>query len=773
MLRRGGIAEAVQHFRRVAAGRGDTVGEAEAFEKINAVYTCVTTIAENIAGLPFMVSTRDERVIESGPLADLMDQPNATMSQDGFWHETVGWYLLTGRVHWVFNNGEYRSGRPLSITPVGAGQMKPVTDGPVGTTRGNLIAWLYREPGQRWDEARRLELDAVWTVRNPSFDPDRPYEGLSPVNVVRRAIAQLYKADVANEASLDNGVEPGGALIHKGGLLSDPQRKDLRHEMAERHAGPRNRRRPLLLMGDWDWKQISSSFSDMEFSQLKLISRGEICAAFKLPHAALFEPSTGTSSEYVDKAIEKIWTDAVKSHANRFAGEFDRGVLSKFEADPSIRMHRSIVAARAMDHAPWYAVRGSGTTRRRLYAWFDLSGVDALKSLHRFKIETGSIMRRELFETAEHVGKLMDLGLSGNDAQQQVMIPTNVVPYSSLSSVMDQPPESPEDDPEDDGLEDGGIGDEPQDDLERSSLPVHIRALSPAQLEELQDSWFRSWQPTADRLAGELRAHFFEQYKLVMANINRLAPEKSIQQRDLVGQVLFSVANARAALAGRALPVIEAAFQLGGDQIRQQKADADGVPVEDVDPFSIRDPRVAEAIRSRANMISAVNDTAYDRLRKKLVKLQEAGEPIARFGEAAAEVLRIDHKRAMVTARTEIGASVEKANHLGREQQGVPAKSWLSSRKATSRDNHTSVERATLSEPIPLDQNFVIPAGEKSPGGTCQHPRDTSLPAGEVVNCACTTISRYPGDTIRDARLITALVEKGWLGRALATGKDN
>jgi len=748
VLTRGGIGEVVEHFRR-AGKLGDSARIDDPYQHVVAVFACVNTIASRLASMPFCVSTQDDRIIETGPIADLLDSPNASMSIEEWWFQTVGWYLLSGRVHWVFESRVRR--RPLSAVPVGAPQMRPITDGMQRGT-GQVTGWLYRRPGQRWDQAEPLDLDQVWTIRNPSFDADRPASGLSPADVVRRAIAQVLKSEIANEASLDNGVEPGGVLMHKNGEVSDSQRRHLRDELTERHAGPRNRRRPLLLFGEWDWKQISSTFKDMEFKELKLISRGEICAAFGLQQAAVFEPHNSSNSEFFDKAIESMWTGTVIPLAKRLAGEFDRGILRSFEQDTSLRMRSSMREALAPKHTAMM-LRRAGRSRRRLYAWFDASAIDAVKDLMAKRVETASRYVSDLFETPAHAGALLDLGLSDNPAQTQPWVPVNKMPFDGLDQLEqpeDEDPEIPEDDP-------------PADPLDRQALPDHIRRLSASQLDRIQDSWWRSWQGLRRQLERKISGHFGRLRREMLDNLQRLEIRSVVIRRDLVAEILFDIARANEDLLRVAGPILREAFQFGGDQIRKQRADADGVSIEDIEAFDLADPQVVDAIRSRTNRIKGIDDTLFRRLSSRLSDMTEQGDTIEQMREMVREQFNIASNRARTIAQTEVGAAVEKANHLGRQQAGVPGKSWISSRKAAARANHLSVERTTISEPIGVDERFRVPPSDRTPGGSALHPRDGSLPAGEVVNCTCTVISRFPGDGVRDANLINALVKRGWM----------
>ncbi len=285
---RGGAGDVLEHFRRARGSHGSEVPD-NIYDNIVAVYRCVNFIADKIASMPFCVSTRDDRVVEDGPIIDLLENPNPWMSGEDFWRESTGWALLGGRTHWIFP--VMSGGVPRQALPTGRQQVRPIMQR-YGSTTGRPIAWEYRQPGERWDQAQRLDLDQVWTIRFGGYDPDRPYNGTAAIDVVRKAISQIYKADIANEAALINGVQPGGALVTKSELTL-PQKRDLRDELTDRQGGPHNNRKPLILFGDWTWEEISSSFADMEFAKLKLMSRADICSAFGLDDAAVFRPRVG------------------------------------------------------------------------------------------------------------------------------------------------------------------------------------------------------------------------------------------------------------------------------------------------------------------------------------------------------------------------------------------------------------------------------------------------------------------------------------------------
>jgi hypothetical protein len=132
------------------------------------------------------------------------------------------------------------------------------------------------------------------------------------------------------------------------------------------------------------------------------------------------------------------------------------------------------------------------------------------------------------------------------------------------------------------------------------------------------------------------------------------------------------------------------------------------------------------------------------------------GENPKELADRVRGIFNVAGPRASTIARTEVGAAVEEARHVGRTQAGVPLKSWLWSRKETGRPGHAKLERDTLANPIPNDQPFTRP----TTGATAMNPRSFGRP-DEDINCGCTTIGRYPGDQLKS--VLGRLVQRGFL----------
>jgi phage portal protein BeeE len=834
--RDGGIDDVAMHFARARAQAGGTMGgPSDPYAQVVAVFRCVQFLAEGVAGLPLRVSAGDE-VLEGGPILDLLDRPNALHTTEEWLYQTVGWLVLGGIVHWVLDPpgggtgntpgdggatpGSGGGGLPGAILPVGAPQMRPRTEGGNGSDRGALIGWRYRPAGASWSEAIDLELSEVWTLRIPGFDADRPWAGASVLDVCRRAVAQLWKSDVANESGLDNGVEPSGALSTDQSL-TDAQRTQLRRAIEEHHAGAANRKRLLLLEGGLSWQAIQSSFADMEFSTLKRFSRDDVCAAFGLDPSVVGFPPEGGRFEYAKQAAANAWIGRVIPLANQIAGALDRAVLRGVGSSRSYavgdwlpggrsyvgrsmraaeRMARRMTSRGVARKGSWGGSRGNtprdggATGGATLRAWFDVSVVEAVRELIASRVETAGRMVRELKAAPGDVIDLFDLGLEIHPWQQtgwQTISEMPITPGSDGTEQGDEPGGAPdaETDPETDpGIAEGGDEAVVQESVgRRSGLPIRGRGPTEDQYARLWQAWRRSWMGLQNRVRHQLRQHLFALQRECLANLRaeQAPPPMGAADAEQVDvRVEFSDLACEPPAMCRATHRMPAVRRDVIDRVLFDLLAADGRLVASVGPvlreavrlggqqtmdeaaaaegadeptpFNTGAPEAQAALRRRTIRIKGVNTRAAQRLRAQLAEGLAAGETHDALAERIKHQFALERGRDRLIAFQEVSTAVEESRHIARVQAGVPMKSWLWSRKETGRQWHMLTEQATRDEPIAATAEFVI----SQTGNTCLHPRNTGDPRDDI-HCGCTTLSRYPDDN-RNARMFAHLARAGF-----------
>ncbi len=214
---------------------------------------------------------------------DMWNKPNSFFTRQELVETSQQHQDLTGEFWWVIARNP-RSTIPLEIWPVRPDKMEPVPD-PNAYLRG----YIYNGPD---GEKIPLELDEVIFVRRPN--PEDPYRGIGPVQAVLTDLdASKYSAEWNRNFFL-NSAEPGG-IIQVDRRLDDDEWREMRMRWQEQHQGVAQAHRVAILeQGTWVDRKFSQK--DMQFAELRSVSREVIREAFRFP-----VPMLGTS-ENVNRA---------------------------------------------------------------------------------------------------------------------------------------------------------------------------------------------------------------------------------------------------------------------------------------------------------------------------------------------------------------------------------------------------------------------------------------------------------------------------------------
>lgn len=755
------------------AGKGNATGRVDdAYGKVAPLFRCVSAKADAVSSLPLRISTGQDEVIESGPLADLAMRPNPLQSGPAFWRATSAFVDLFGHAPWVFTLDS--SGRVLEVMCVNPLQLTAeIVD-------GKAVAWLYTPVGTA--RVLRLAAEEVHWVVNPNYQrADYPWIGLAAIEPAAMAIRQHYKADVANESSLDNGVVPDGIITTAPGvILGEEQRKLFREQLMERHGGPTNRRKWLIGEGGLKYETMAATFADMEFSQLKNMSRDDICAALNVPPAVAgyYSDSNYAHAESADKTF---WTGCIVPRVEWFAQEWTNAILTRQTRDNrSLTLRDSLASARKLTRHQltkvYVLARKASATTMQLFAWFDTAGVPALDKAFLDEVNAAIPLIDKGISTVNEMIEARDWPLEAKPWGDTWWRPFGLVDVQDESTMpgANDPPGNPIDpidpDDDDDDSDASAVPAGDGDDKPSSGGGKALREFrgwhtqNKARIDRIQLSLRATWEPLQNQAEAKIRRVMMDQRAQTLRNLQRLAPRideltqtgKSapgsaglvgIRTKDaqtLIGEILFSITGTNADLLVAMNPILRAGAMLGGEQAMTEAADATGLAQPN--PFAIQDPNVERAMRRRQIRITDSTATTVKQLRKSMLEAMAQGETTEQIAQRVRAVFNnASNARARMIAMTEVGGIVEDAREEGRKQAGTPLKSWLWSRKETGRDWHMQTEVNTLAEPVATGDLFTL----AKTGNRASYPRDTRLPFEDAANCGCTSIARYPGDDVK------------------------
>lgn len=258
----------------------------EGYQKNVVVFRCIRLLATAAAGIKWEVYQND-RYVENSPINKLMQNPNPMQGWGSFFESLVAYYLLSGNTYL-----EGAAPNP-NAPPQELWAVRPDLMTIVPNAIGGVGQFVFKTP----------EMQKVWEVdpitgkskihHIKMFHPTNIWYGMSPVEAIILNIDQSNSANRWNLSLLQNMAQPSGILkvnasdANPGGMLTAEQRTFLQRAIEDRHSGPRNASKPMLLEGGMSWEQIGLSPREMEWLEGKKVSSTDICNAFGVPSQLL------------------------------------------------------------------------------------------------------------------------------------------------------------------------------------------------------------------------------------------------------------------------------------------------------------------------------------------------------------------------------------------------------------------------------------------------------------------------------------------------------
>ena len=302
----------------------------EGYLKNAIVYRCVNEISKGASAVPFMIKAGDQ-IIEQHPLIDLLNRPNPLQSYSEFFNSLFGYVLLSGNAY-ILKVGsdlgkpkELHQLRPDRINIKGSGN--PIPEKYEYVIGGKIQNTYEVDQENGFSEVKHVKL---W---NPLDD----YYGLSPMSAAAVEVDQFNMASKHNVNLLQNGARPSGAVVFKpqddAGFavnLSESQRQQLLTDLNNRFSGAGNAGRPMLLEGDFDWKEMGLSPKDMDFHALKNMATTDIALCFGVPSQLVGVPDSQTYSNVAEARLA-LYEETIIPHLRKLSSDLNEWLVPMFD----------------------------------------------------------------------------------------------------------------------------------------------------------------------------------------------------------------------------------------------------------------------------------------------------------------------------------------------------------------------------------------------------------------------------------------------------------
>ncbi len=302
----------------------------EGYLKNAIVYRCVNEISKGASAVPFILKAGDQ-IIEQHPLINLLNRPNPLQSYSEFFNSLFGYVLLSGNAYILklgAENGapqELHQLRPDRIVIKGSG--KPIPERYEYIMNGRVHETYEIDQENGFSELKHIKL---W---NPLDD----YYGLSPMSAAAVEVDQFNMASKHNVNLLGNGARPSGAVIFKPqddqGFpvnLTESQRQQLLTDLNNRFSGTNNAGRPLLLEGDFDWREMGLSPKDMDFLNLKHMSATDIAMCFGVPNQLVGVPDAQTYANVAEARLA-LYEETIIPHLRKLSSDLNEWLVPMFD----------------------------------------------------------------------------------------------------------------------------------------------------------------------------------------------------------------------------------------------------------------------------------------------------------------------------------------------------------------------------------------------------------------------------------------------------------
>jgi HK97 family phage portal protein len=644
------------------------------------VYTAVSKYSDQIKDIPLVLKqgrdTESAKEIEEGELYTAFNKPNSWWSVADLKEATVIWLLTKGNAIWLLDRPSPQA-VPKEIWCLPHEMFKPKFL--KGTW--NISHWEMRN------------LAGTKTINVPPWDvvffrlfgPD-PFWGMSPLTALKKSLEGDWNAILFNEAFFKNGCIPGGMLTI-GKEASKPQIEQIREMMRDRHQGLMRAFKAMVLQeGVAEYTPYTISQKDMDFKELRTMSREEIAGAFKIP------PSIMGWKEQTHKATaEKEARDWISGSVKALCRVITDSLRSQFFFDYD-----------------------------QEYSWveFDFSNLAALQEDLTEKITRADTMFGWGVPVSE-LNRLHELGIEAYPGWDESLLPISLIPRGSGEGI---PPVTPP----------GGNGkkaiDGPTIDAGETRLITQAPAIRPHTPAEaaLWGQWIGKTYPIERKFTADLRDYMLKVRVWFDGHLSRAGMSDLIEEvveagpanwlllpESFDGELRKVGRRAYRKIAEDVGPLIE-------DHIRAAK-----IPYA----FDIDDARITNFLQQKEIVLPDLNTRMKVRIKNAIEASIRLGETVAELQSDIHGIIGESRARAQTIARTETAQTANGLEHVSYKLAGVKTQQWLAARDDVVRETHL-LDMAVGPHPV----------GTRWPNSQLLYPGDPSGNQEEFINCRCSTI---------------------------------
>lgn len=309
-------------FLNLFTGTGQATQNMAAMSSVGTLFSIVDLMATSTADVDWRLwrkaksGRKEDRVeVTRHAALDVLDAPNDFYSREELFETGQQHVDLTGEC-WIVMTTNIM-GWPETLWPIRPDRIEPVP-----SATDFLAGYVYTGPD---GEKIPLDLDQVMRIRMPN--PLDPYRGLGPVQAILTDADSIRFSVEWNRNFFVNGAEPGG-VIEVPTILGDTDFDTLKRHWNEGHRGVSNAHRVAIVEAG-KWVDRKFTHNDMQFAELRSVSRDAIREAFKV-HPHMLGDSDDVNLANATAAEVTFARRSVLPRVNRWRGMLNRYFLPRF-----------------------------------------------------------------------------------------------------------------------------------------------------------------------------------------------------------------------------------------------------------------------------------------------------------------------------------------------------------------------------------------------------------------------------------------------------------
>lgn len=642
-------------------------------------YACVRAIATNFASVGYRLWMKKKVKGEvtwvedtANPILPLLDMPNPYMTGNDLRELAAVMLEITGNAYIAIETDKVTN--KTELWPLPSPLVKIVT------SRDRLIQKYVLEI-----DGKKIDYSPTEIIHVKNANPNSMLYGMGSITPLRLSLTQDFFAQSWNKFFFQNNARPDSVLEVEG-RLDDAVRARMQRAWQKMYQGARNRGKTAILENGTKYREINRTQKEMEFVELRKMSREEILAGFGVPPVivGIFEYANYANSK---EQLSLFWRHNIVPRTTRFADALTLAIKR---------------VPQFMDQ------RGSSFQA-------DTSHIEALRPDELNRANTAKIY--------------VDMGIPPNEVIDKLDLP-----FEQFDGGDESRPAGGSALPPIPGLGAGGVMKKDQDarrDIEWKRFDLLTRRLESEMLVATR-SYFRSQKrrvvKALDEAAENLLAGVVGDKQMRRKEFEELTDEVFDFDAELGLMQLYSEEKIR--------KTYEALAKRTAARIRP------GID------FELTDPKALAWITEKASKLARdanqytreqITDGIADSVQQAVAEGFGQSETISQIADRIDEIYDFAAKgRSERIARTEVISASNAGSLQAMQELGAESKEWISSRDSKVRETHQRLD----GQVVKVSEKFTSPSGV-----TLDFPGDPGADPAETVNCRCSVV---PAESTQD-----------------------